>query len=65
MKIIHNMRSHRWHGDLISPLPFFKKGDMAKNKHERKINISTTYSLGKWNRYEVALYHACAIAVRM
>jgi hypothetical protein len=62
MKIVQNMHAHRWHGDLISPLSFLKKGDKAENKYETRININTTYSLGKWNKNEVALYHACTTA---
>jgi hypothetical protein len=57
------MHAHRWRGDFISPLSFLKKGDETKNKYETMINISTTYSLGKWNKNEVALLHACTTAM--
>lgn len=62
MKIVGSMHAHRRHCDLISPFSFLKKGDKAKNKHETRINISATYSLGNWNKTEVALHHACTTA---
>jgi hypothetical protein len=63
MKMVHNMHMHRWHGDLISPLSFLKKGDKAKNKLGTRINISITCSLGKWNTNEAGLHYACTTAI--
>jgi hypothetical protein len=35
---------------------------MCESKHETVINIYTTYAVGRWNRNEISLYHACSNA---